>query len=273
MKLFYAFLPFCCISIKTYAQKLPDVQSTAVAAPSTIRIDGRNLEWSNFSAENKRTELLYTIANDDKNLYLALKATAHEVINKIFAGGISFSVNTKGRKREDEAITVTYPIFARNNANRGGGGQVGSNRPRMGQNIPEQSQQQRDSISYEQRKIQLANIKEIKIKGFNIADSLISIYNEYGIKVVGKMDEQKAYFCEVVVPLSLLGLSIGDKKEIAYQIKLNGRQGGNFPMRGNAGGGGFGGGNRGGFGGSNNNAAQQDLSVATDFWGKYTIQK
>ncbi|MNK24635.1 hypothetical protein D3C87_429460 [compost metagenome] len=266
MKLFYPFLLLYCISITSYAQKLPDVQTTSISAPTTTRIDGKNLEWNTFSAENKRTGLLYTIANDDKNLYLALKATSSETINKIFAGGISFSINAKGKKREEDASTITYPLVGRNNANRGGGGQGGTNRQRMGQGRADQSQEQKDS--------QLVAIKEIKVKGFNITDSLISIYNEYGIKAVAKMDEQKAYFCEIAIPLAALEVAVNDKKEIAYQIKLNGRQGGDFTQRSNSGAGGFGGGNnRGGFGGGNNNAAQQDLMVATDFWGKYIIQK
>jgi len=276
MKLFYAFSLLSCIAIQASAQKLPDVQSATVATPAMVKIDGKNLEWNDFSAENKRTGILYTVANDDKNLYLAIKASNNETITKIMAGGISFSVNTKGKKKETEANTITYPLIARNNTSRMGAGQQGQNRQRMGQNRQEQSQEQRDSIAFEQRKTQLASIKEIKVKGFsNITDSLISIYNEYGIKAVAKMDDKKAYFCEIAVPLAQLGININDKKEVAYQIKLNGRQGGEgvFMMRGNAGGGGFGGGgNRGGFGGGNN-SSQQDLMVATDFWGKYIIQK
>lgn len=276
MKLLYAFA-LLFIFIDASAQKLPDIQTTTLAAPAGTRIDGKNTEWNNFSAENKRTSLLYTIANDDKNLYVAIRATNNETITKILAGGISFSVNAKGKKKEDDAFTITYPLIARtNNARSTGQGGGGFNRQRMGQNRAEQSQEQRDSVAYEQRKVQLAGVKEIKIKGFtHIPDSLISIYNEHGIKAVAKMDEQKAYFCEIGIPLSQLQISIDDKKEIAYQIRLNGRQGGggNFQMRANAGGGGFGGGNRGGFGGGNNNTAQQDLMVATDFWGKYIIQK
>lgn len=274
MKVFYAIALFF-VSIEVSAQKLPDIQTTTLAAPVSIRIDGKNTEWSNFSAENKRTSLFYSIANDDKNLYLAIKATNNETITKVLAGGISFSVNNKGKKKEDESFTITYPLIARANIARPAGQAGGGfNRQRMGQNRSDQSQEQRDSVAYEQRKVQLAGVKEIKIKGFaNIPDSLISIYNEYGIKAIAKMDEQKAYFCEIAIPLSTLQISIGDKKEIAYQIKLNGRQrgGGNFAMRTNAGG--FGGGNRGGFGGGGNNSAQQDLMVATDFWGKYIVQK
>jgi hypothetical protein len=274
MKLFYAFfLLIICGDLNSFAQKLPDVQSGSILAPKTLRIDGRNLEWSNFSAENKRTGIYYTVANDEKNIYFILKATSSETITKVFAGGISFSINIKSKKREEDAYTITYPVIVRNNVGRQGFG-GGNNRQGQGMrmNRNDQTDVQRDSIILEQRKTQLASIKEIKVKGFTqIADSLISIYNEYGIKAVAKMDEQKAYFCEVAIPLSMLAINIDDKKEIAYQIKLNGRQGGNFAVRPNAGG--FGGGNnRGGFGGGGN-MAQQDLMMATDFWGKYVIQK
>lgn len=271
MKLFSAFFLIALLeSVNSAAQKLPDVQSGSVLAPKTIRIDGRSLEWNNFSAENKRTGIFYTIANDNQYIYLAVKANNNETITKIFAGGISFSFNIKGKKKEEEAQTITYPLIARTNFNRPG--MSGGNRQGQGMrmNRTDQNESQRDSIIFEQRKTQLSSIKEIKVKGFTqIPDSLVSIYNEYGIKAVAKMDEQRSYFCEIAIPLSLLGITIDEKKEIAYQIKLNGRQGGNFAIRPNSSG--FGGGNnRGGFGG---NMAQQDLMVATDFRGKYIVQK
>lgn len=277
MKLFYAFLMSYCIGSQAYAQKLPDVQTTKLPAPTSLRIDGKNQEWKGFAAENKRTDLLYTLANDDKNFYLLIKAANNETITKIMAGGISFTINTKGKKKADEGFTVTYPFLTRTNtANRLGGGMGGQNRQRMGHNRTEQTPAQRDSMVLAQRKSQLAAIKEIKVSGFkSISDSLVSIYNEYGIKAVGKMDEQGAYVYELAVPFALMDINLSEIKEFAYQIKLNGRpEVGNFAMRANAGGGGFGGGNaRGGFGGGNANLARQDLMVATDFWGKYVFQK
>lgn len=276
MKLFYAFLSFYCIGFHVYAQKLPDIQTTRLAAPASVRIDGKNQEWDGFAAENKRTDLLYTLANDDKNFYLAIKATNNETITKIMAGGISFTINTKGKKKDDDGFTVTYPFLARANAANRLGGAGGQNRQRIGQNRVEQTQAQRDSMALVQRKTQLAAIKEIKVSGFkSISDSLVSIYNEYGIKAVGKMDEQGAYVYELAVPFALMDINVSEAKEFAYQIKLNGRpEIGNFAMRANAGGGGFrSGGARGGFGGGNVNLARQDLMVATDFWGKYVFQK
>jgi len=273
MKLFYTLLPILLLSIGVDAQKLPDVQGNGILAPSTIRIDGKNQEWGAFAAENKRTTLLYTIANDDKNLYLAIKANDSETITKIMAGGISFTINTKGKKREQDAFTITYPLIVRANGNRGNTGQ---NRQRAGQERQEQSQKERDSIVLAQRKTLLAGVKEIKALGFKqVSDTLISIYNEYGIKAVAKMDEQGAYVYEAAIPLSLLEITPGSNNEIAYQIKLNGLpNSGNFAMRTNAAPA-FGASARGGnFGsGANTNAARQDLMTATDFWGKYILQK
>lgn len=266
---------FTFLGLNVDAQKLPDIQTAKISAPASVRIDGKIQEWSGFAAENKRTDLFYTLANDDKNLYLVIKASNNETITKIMVGGISFTINTKGKKKVEDGFTITYPIVARVNAANRPAGQGGQNRQRMGQNRTEQTQEQRDSIALAQRKTQLASIKEIKILGFkSIPDSLVSIYNEHGIKAVGKMDEQGAYVYEMAVPFSIMDVNVSEIKEFAYQIKLNGRpEAANFNMRTNAGGGGFGGGNRGNFGGGNANTARQDLMVATDFWGKYIFQK
>lgn len=275
MKSIYTSLLFAFLGLNVDAQKLPDIQTAKISAPASVRIDGKIQEWNGFAAENKRTDLLYTLANDDKNLYLVIKASNNETITKIMAGGISFTINAKGKKKVEDGFTVTYPIVARSsNAQNRFGGQGGQNRQRMGQNRTEQTPEQRDSITLAQRKTQLAAIKEIKISGFkSIPDSLVSIYNEHGIKAVGKMDEQGAYVYEMAVPFSIMDVNVSEIKEFAYQIKLNGRpEAANFNMRTNAGGG-FGGGNRGNFGGGNANTARQDLMVATDFWGKYIFQK
>jgi cobalamin biosynthesis Mg chelatase CobN len=263
MKLLYYTVFFICFSLAVNAQRLPETQSNGMWAPSQLKIDGANREWGAFSAENKRTGLHYTIANDDKNLYLAIMATTNEAVTKIMAGGITFTVNTKGKKKEEDGFSVTYPLVGRTSANRGGGQRMG--RQRLSQNKEEQSEKHRDSALTAQRKAQLATVKEIKIAGFKgIADSLISIYNEYGIKAIAKLDEAGAYVYEMAIPLSLLDLTVSDTKELAYQIKLNGRSGGNYAMRTMAGGNARGG---------NANMASQDLMVPTDFWGKYILQK
>ncbi|MBB2143853.1 hypothetical protein GM921_00010 [Pedobacter sp. LMG 31464] len=282
MKKIYLSLWMVFLAISSFAQKLPDIQTSNMAAPATVKIDGKTTEWNDsFAAENKRTELFYSIANDDKNLYLVLKSSSTTGSNKIMMGGITFLINTDGKKKEKDAITVTYPLIVR--ANRAQGGRGGQNRQGGGQggfqNRTQQSTQQRDSIALVLHKTQLATVKEIKISGFKtITDSLISIYNEHGIKAVASFDQKGIYTCEFAIPLNLLGLSANDTKEFAYQIKVNGLSNMNFGGNGGGfggNGGGFGGNGRGGggFTGGNNAGSGQDLMSPTDFWGKYSLAK
>ncbi|RYF21758.1 MAG: hypothetical protein EOO42_09990 [Flavobacteriales bacterium] len=268
MKLFLLLFTFCISSIPIYAQKTPDVQISALSAPANVRIDGKLTEWNALAAENKRTELFYSLANDDKNLYLVIKSATKESLNKILAGGISFTINPDSKKREKEGATITFPLINRGNRNQGQRQQGGQGRPQGGgtggfQNRTQQDTKTRDSLASVQRKAQLSGVKEIKIAGIaSIQDSLISIYNEHGIKAVASIDETGAFVYELGMPINLLKLSVG--KEFAYQIKLNGLSNMNFGG-GNMGGGGRPGGNFGFAGGG------QDMMSPTDFWGKYTL--
>lgn len=275
-------------TINSFAQKLPDQQATGLSAPANIRVDGKYTEWNDsYAAENKRTELFYSLANDEKNLYLIIKSSNSATANKIMLGGITFVVNNEGKKRDKEAIAITYPLVVRANRGFGGRGQ-GQNRQGGGgqggfQNRAQLSQEQRDSAALVMRKASLATVKEIKISGIkSIPDSLISIYNEYGIKAVASFDAKGAFVYELAIPLSLLELSTASGKEFAYHIKVNGMSNVNFGGGGNGGGGNFGGGNFGGNGGRGNGGGgfggggggnSQDLFSPTDFWGKYILVK
>lgn len=283
MKKLYFLVSLSLIAITSFSQKLPDVQVVGMLPPTGIKIDGKALEWNNqYAAENKRTELYYSLANDDKNLYLIVKSANTINTNKIMLGGVTFTVNPQGKKRDQAGLSVTYPLINRGNRSQGGRNQ-GQNRQGgsqgRGQNRVQQSQEQRDSIVLITRKTQLTTAKEIRVGGFkNITDSLISIYNEYGIKAVGNFDQKGNYVYELAIPLTLL--EIADKKDFAYQLKLNGLNNVSFGDGGkNAGRNGLGGngGGRAGssFGGGGNGGGNnvQDLMSPTDFWGKYTLIK
>lgn len=290
-KPFY-FLLLMALTNCVYAQKLPDIQNISLWAPANIKADGKFQEWgAGFAAENKRTELQYTICNDEKNLYLALRATNTEVATKILRGGISFTINTEGKKKNNDAFVITYPIVVRNANGRNAGGR---NVQVMGEGMQmsrgtregaviggntqggvERTQAQRDSIQLALHKSQLAGVKEIRISGFkSIADSALSIYNEYGLKAAASFDDKGLFFCEFAVPLELLDVKLDSAPEIAYQIKLNGMDigvalGGQVVFRAVA----ISGGSGGGGNNTRNNTSRQDMFAATDFWGKYIFQK
>lgn len=277
----------CCTALITglglsvHAQKVNELQEVSIFAPHAIKIDGKNFEWkdTDFSV-NKRTSLSYIISNDDKNLYLIVKSTDVANNSKIMAGGITFSINPDGKKKEKESITLTYPLSVPFVRGQGGGGRAmrvafSGGRP--------QDAKQRDSFMVARQKTQLAASKEIKIKGFkNTTDTLVAIYNEYGIKAFANIDKDNTFFYEVAIPLAELGISTAAPKEFAYNIKLNGLQlpgfdggggGGGRGGRGGFGGGGNFGGGGGGFGGSRGGMDFQAMLSPTDFWGKYTLAK
>ena len=287
--------------ISTQAQKVTDLQEVSIYAPQLTKADGRNSEWASATfAQNKSTGISYLISNDDKNLYLVVKSTEVGNNTKIMAGGITFSINPDGKKKEKESISLTYPLINRAQFRRagqgggGGGARVVSGRPAfggMGGNAGpggvQLTSKQRDSAMAAMQKTQLAQVKEIKIKGFKkTTDTLVSIYNDMGIKAAASIDKDNVFFYEAAIPLEELGLTIDNAKEFAYNVKLNGLQlpGMDFNRGGGGGGGGFGGGGGGGQvrigglasggGGPRGGGIDfQALISPTDFWGKYTLTK
>ncbi|TKC00709.1 hypothetical protein [Pedobacter cryophilus] len=273
-------------NINAFAQKASDIQEESLWAP-TVKVDGKITEWeAPLKAVNKSTNLSYTIANDSKNLYLAIQSKDLTNNNKIMLGGITLTVNPTGKKKDKEGYMLTYPVI--NRVRRQGGGQGGGGgtvRIQGGPGSLGQFQQrtpaQRDSMQIAMAKTQLIAAKEIKIFGFkDITDSLVSIYNEYGIKAVATINEAGLFSYEIAIPLSLLEMSADKPKEFSYNIKVNGLQMGNF------GGGNFGGGRPGGAGGGGGNVVTvvrteggggfgggnfQELLSPTDFWGKYIL--
>ncbi|MEJ7558385.1 MAG: hypothetical protein WKF66_08765 [Pedobacter sp.] len=279
------------------AQKITELQEVSIYAPQLTKADGRNSEWANATfAQNKATGISYLISNDDKNLYLIVRSTEVGNNTKIMAGGITFSVNPDGKKKEKESITLTYPLINRAQFRRGGQGGGGGGRPAfggmgggMGAGGVQLTPKQRDSTMAAMQKTQLALVKEIKIKGFKkTTDTLVSIYNDMGIKAAASIDKDNVFFYEAAIPFEELGLTLDNAKEFAYNVKLNGLQlpGMDFNRGGGGGGGGFGGGGGGGggqvqvrMGGGGGGGPRgggidfQALISPTDFWGKYTLTK
>ncbi|MGY3211788.1 hypothetical protein [Mucilaginibacter sp. HD30] len=254
-KAVYLFLSIIITGLSVKAQeKLKDVQETPQWAATGLKIDGKLTELNNsFKAYNKTVKSFYTISNDARFIYLQLKTTDQTTIAKIQAGAITFALNTSDKKKEEDAFLVTFPVITR--AARGqrgaggpGGGAAGGGRGGFGGaggfgggggGIPGFGATT-DSARKENEKRFLIAAKEIKVSGFkDIADSLISVYNEYSIKAAMDFDAEGNFTYEIAIPLKQIGLTPGDGKEIAYNVKLNGLQ---IAGRGGPGGGNFGGG-------------------------------
>ncbi|MDB5155364.1 MAG: hypothetical protein JWR50_71 [Mucilaginibacter sp.] len=275
-------------------KSLKNVQTESILAAASVKIDGKLKEWpAGFQAYNKGTHLYYTMANDEQNLYLVIRTTDATTNAKITAGGITLAINTAGQKKEEGAYSLTYPIIQRPQGPPGGmtGPPAPGSGPRTmtfiggppGGSGSGQSGADSAMLKAAHERV-VNNAKEIKVSGFkDIQDSLIAIYNDYKIKAAIDYDKDNAFVYELAIPLKLMGLD-GDKKDFAYNIKLNGLQL-NFRLRDDAAGspaGGGGGGPGGGGpvmvfngppGGGRGGVDFQELTSATDFWGKYTLAK
>lgn len=270
------FLLVVTISSNLFAQKAPEVQEGNLWAP-TVKVDGKPTEWNvPLKASNKSTSLTYSLANDSKNLYLIIQSKDLANNGKIMLGGITFTINASGKKKVKDGFATTYPMITR--ARRPNTPSGGSNRT-PGQSgggfvqIQQRTPEQRDSIQKAQTKAQLAAAKDIKVFGFKaITDSLISVYNEFGIKASASIDDAGIFSYELSIPLELLEMSTDKPKEFAYNIQVNGRpfntSGGGDNRQG--GGGRPTGGGGGGFS-SVGNPAMLALMSPTDLWGKYTL--
>ena len=261
-------LLFTLIAFTANAQKLPNVQQTSVRAPENVKIDGKPTEWGDkLQAYNKATDVFYTIANDDNNLYLVIQATDPSIINKLVNGRLTFMINKLGKKNDNGAIAISYPVFEKNN-------KPGLNLRDNPKIIPGSAASVKlaDSFMYANNKRMTDRIKSIKVTGVKTLDTLVSIYNEDGIKAAALFDNKMVYTCELAVSLKLAGLSVNDPVKFTYNVMLNPVIMDDIPgftiVR-NA------------LGTITNMSVDskqippnyQELTAATDFWGEYTLVK
>jgi len=250
------------------AQKLPILQTNSLRAPAAVKIDGKTTEWGDkFEAYNKSTDVFYTIANDDDNIYLIIKATDVGIINKIIKGRVTFTINTSGKKSTDDAIAVSYPIFDRKDVP-----YIGmKDKPRIVDGNAA-SIAAADSFSNANNKRLAEKSKFIKVTGDKGIDTLISVYNEDGIKAAAAFDNRMAYTCEFAVSLKLLGLSTNDQQKFAYNVTINPLSFDDVPgitIERNA---------QGTIISMDIDKSKmppnyRGLTAATDFWGEYTLAK
>lgn len=255
-----------CLSVK--AQKLPAVQQGSLRAPANVKIDGKTTEWGNqLQAYNNSTQVYYTIANNNNQLYLTIQIKEQGVINKSLIGGVTFTVNQSGKKTDKESMSITFPILKKP--------EISSISIKLSEPATVSDSagraKQTDSL------VRLMNddlgnkAKEIKLRGLKqLPDSTISVYNEEGIKVVARFDQYKTLVYEFAIPLKYLGLSVKDQPAFHYNVMLNGLDRADVVM--------FPPGSRIAMvttvphGVYTGGAGSMSFTFPTDFWGEYTLK-
>ena len=202
----YGLCALCCVlTLSASAQKLPNIQEASQWIPSTAKIDGKLSEWpASLKAYNNATLVEYTLANDTKNLYLAIRSKDKTATAKILAGGISLALSSSEQIKGPEIIfPVTKSTYS----------YVKTGWPVKTFNVLTDSTAIRNEIT------QLKEIKVLRLKGVN--DSLLSIYNEYGIE--SKLAySNETLICELSIPLDLISLSPKSSAGFTYRLMLNG---------------------------------------------------
>lgn len=254
--------------------------STLQAPPANLVIDGNAKDWGDsLRYYNTEKKINYSLANDQENLYMAIKVTDRLDQMKILRAGITFSIDTKGKKKE--TFSLTFPL------------NVGGNQPVAPMEKADNgdvTQEDRDELMHER----ITTLRGIKVAGFkDIEDDMITTSNTYGIKTAINYDDNGNLIYEAAIPLKFFHADDVAKNEWAFNFKINGIQrpaakpdddqgqgsGGGRGGRGGGGGFGGGGGGRGGHGGGKHGGSQggergkDELSKSEDFWEKFYLLK
>jgi hypothetical protein len=194
------------ISFNSYSQKKNEEVFLTKWAPKNLQVDGKLNDWTDSLLYNEATKLSYTISSNDSMIFVGIKNKDRQELIKILNAGISFSVNTQGKKKP--LATITFPIAERR--------AVRIN-PK-----PKSDPPSRDEIKKMQQEM-LSRVKSIKVTGFKeIMDGTISLYNTYGIKAATTFNDKDELEIELAIPLSSLGIDENFKNPIYYNIKING---------------------------------------------------
>ncbi|MDB5030278.1 hypothetical protein [Mucilaginibacter sp.] len=241
------------LAFNANAQKLPKVQTASVYAPGNIKIDGRATEWGGtYQAYNHIDHLFYSMANDDKNIYLVVSSSDQLSISKMVRWGIALTINGTGKRKSKDPnnVVVSFPV-ADEKRNLG-----------IIHSMGEKDILVNKTTMMNSRNAKIANVyKLIEVSGIKeISEPTISIYNTTGIKTGSLFDNKLAYVYELAIPLKYLGTSINNGARFSYNIKLNGgilKNGAAMPMRVDGG----------------PTPTQDYLFSPTDFWGEYTLAR
>jgi len=202
------------ISIYAIAQKLPNKQEVSLRAPANIKINGKPTEWGKMQAYNDATGVYYTIANDDDNLYLVMQARDYNIVDKIVGMGATLTIQKMGKSNPAGAVSITYPASTTLS--------FSNSRDRIARK--DTSAKTTDSLMRDYNARLGQQCKQIGVRGIKDVDTLISAYNEDGIKVACLFNNKQTFTLELSITLKQLGLTAADATKFAYHLKLNGKK-------------------------------------------------
>ena len=212
------FLPLLCagylqlfISATAFAQDKA-APNHLLPPPSNIIIDGNLKDWGDsLRYYNQDKQLNYALANDQDNVYMAIRINDRSEQIRVLRAGLTLSIDTRGKKKE--TFTMTFPF---------GDGSA----PSMAENAMDLHGGNND-VKQEEReelmKAKLTKLMEIKVTGFKDVESeTMTTSNTYGFKVAIDYDKDGTLVYEAAIPLKFFHAGDLSKNEWAFNFKING---------------------------------------------------
>jgi hypothetical protein len=155
------------------------LNSRWVAQP--VVADGISNDWNHeLNFYDAKTKLLYAVANDSNNLYLCFQEPDQMNQMKIMRAGMTVRLTTKGKNKNDVAITF----------------------PQKSQEMVKRSESesgQRPDMNQVKEKFLLENTV-MSVQGFTTPDGIIPIRNNNGLNVSINWDSTGRMNYEVAIP-------------------------------------------------------------------------
>ena len=197
------FLPIIALFLFTQSCKVESTKGQWKSQSSEQTCNDSCIFKSPLQFYDSNAKLQYSIANDNENMYIYIKATEKIAQIKILRTGILLKIDSSGKQKN--TTSILYPIP---NA-------------KKGNTIPVNSPSNWDTFvsrfSYDHA--------YMKIKGFSqISDDEILTTNQFGISVSISWDEQEVLRYKAVVPFSQIfnvsPLKIDTNKVLSVGIVL-----------------------------------------------------
>jgi len=201
-----------------FAQKLPNKQTTSVWATFDLSSNHQPTNpFINPKAHNTATDLYYIIANDDRNLFIMLRATDPLIIRKIIYGNISIKL-AANKNEIGDGISITCPLLERKDLGIFGLFKV---REEL-KSSPSEMKSYNDSLLTDINKRFFAGSSS-KITGVSsLKDSLFHINTATELQTDIHFDNNSSLSCFLKIPLKYFSSAI-IKNKIFYIVKLNGQ--------------------------------------------------
>jgi ribosomal protein S5 len=203
MKSIYAYA-ICAFTVQAFLAGICNAQTIELKpAPAGITIDGSTKEWGDeLSYTDAKTKISYTLTNDKDNIYLAVKTKDPVQQSNILGAGLTFGIDTKGRKKS--SFILTYPFT-----------EEGAGAPYVNM-----------TPAKAQMGVQATKFKKIRVEGFkDITDEQIGTVNPHGIQTAITYDANGFLIYEAAIPLLLFHAGDLATKEWSFTVKLNSIQG------------------------------------------------